>query len=313
MAIQLSASVSTQLRWPVSSTTRPFSIAAWFRVPDVTNAYSLFLAGSSGTGVVVATAKGDTGGDPITNPGGASSSAGFTANTWHHALSVEAATTDHRIYLDGTNKGTGSTSQTSTIVEVALVGTNAGVKQFAEYAFWDAALTDEEAVILASGVSPLLVRPTSLVFYAPLIRSTNDLCRGAPTTSSGTSTVYDHPRVLYPSSSPAFSSTPLAEVFQDASNALLFTQYGSLTQVSLAAQNAIVFAQSSLPPYVNAEAQNSLTFATDNNPWHDVRHSIAFTGLAFTPEVVRAIDQSIDFKQQLGVKLGSLAGARYRR
>ena len=53
---------------------------------------------------------------------------------------------------------------------------------------------------LAAGVCPLLVRPTSLVFYAPLVRTlTQDIRGGLTLTNTNTVTVGDHPRIIYPS------------------------------------------------------------------------------------------------------------------
>ena len=48
----------------------------------------------------------------------------------------------------------------------------------AEAAIWNAALSDAEVAALATGVSPLLVRPGSLVFYAPLARDLLDRVGG---------------------------------------------------------------------------------------------------------------------------------------
>jgi hypothetical protein len=60
-------------------------------------------------------------------------------------------------------------------------------------AVWNAALTDAEVAILATGFSPKKVRPQSLVFYAPLVREVRDLVGGVALSDTGT-TVADHPR-----------------------------------------------------------------------------------------------------------------------
>jgi hypothetical protein len=65
----------------------------------------------------------------------------------------------------------------------------------AEAAIWSAALTDAEVASLGKGVSPRLIRPQSLVFYAPLIRNLVDVRGGRTLTNNNTATVATHPRV----------------------------------------------------------------------------------------------------------------------
>lgn len=73
-----------------------------------------------------------------------------------------------------------------------------------EVAIWKAALTDGEMVALSKGYSALLVRPQSLVFYAPLWgRATNepDLVNTSTITkvnTSGNIVFTDHPPIIYP-------------------------------------------------------------------------------------------------------------------
>jgi hypothetical protein len=67
--------------------------------------------------------------------------------------------------------------------------------QIAEVGIWSAALTDAEIVSLAKGMTCNLVRPQSLVFYAPLIRNLQDVKGGLTLTNNNTATVFNHPRV----------------------------------------------------------------------------------------------------------------------
>jgi hypothetical protein len=67
----------------------------------------------------------------------------------------------------------------------------------AEAAIWTAALTATEILSLNAGASPALVRPQSLVFYAPLIRDLQDVRGGLAITNNNGATVVDHPRVFY--------------------------------------------------------------------------------------------------------------------
>lgn len=69
---------------------------------------------------------------------------------------------------------------------------------------WTVALTTAEIALLADGLSPLFVRPQSLAFYAPLFGRAGaggeeeDWVGGAPLTATGSPTVTDHPRIIYP-------------------------------------------------------------------------------------------------------------------
>jgi hypothetical protein len=67
----------------------------------------------------------------------------------------------------------------------------------AEAAVWDVVLTDEEFAALARGMSPRLIRTSSLQFYAPLIRAWQDIASGAALTPNGSPAVSDHPRIYY--------------------------------------------------------------------------------------------------------------------
>jgi len=136
----------------------------------------------------------------------ASTTAKATAGTWHHICGVFASSTSRAAYLDGGNKGTDTTSSTPTGIDRTSIGrvgdstpgydTDGAV---AEAAIWNAALTDAEVVVLATGVSPLLVRPQSLVFYMPLIRDDDeDIVGGLSMTATNSPTISAHPRVVYP-------------------------------------------------------------------------------------------------------------------
>jgi hypothetical protein len=49
-------------------------------------------------------------------------------------------------------------------------GSNVGIAgNIAHPAIWNVALTDAEVAMLASGLSPLRVRPQSLIFYLPTL------------------------------------------------------------------------------------------------------------------------------------------------
>jgi Concanavalin A-like lectin/glucanases superfamily len=95
-------------------------------------------------------------------------------NAWHHLLGVHRSSGNgQEFYLDGASAETG-TSIVSNFYQyggVALGAQPGGNREFkgrvAEWAVWDVVLTVAEIQSLAKGFSPLLVRPSALVYYAP--------------------------------------------------------------------------------------------------------------------------------------------------
>jgi hypothetical protein len=77
---------------------------------------------------------------------------------------------------------------------------SAGVDVFArgviaETGVWNVTLTADEIASLAKGVACNLVRPQSLVFYAPLVRNLIDVRGGRAITNNNGATVVNHPRI----------------------------------------------------------------------------------------------------------------------
>lgn len=112
----------------------------------------------------------------------ADSTAATSLNTWHHVCGVFTSSTDRAVLLDGANKGTTSASRAPAAPTILVVGAGFNSSAYhsywsgriAEVGIWNAALTDSEAMMLASGVSPLRVRRASLVRYYPLFSYTGD-------------------------------------------------------------------------------------------------------------------------------------------
>jgi hypothetical protein len=201
----------------------PVSMACWFNADATTADMDLMnLCPDTGTddGFRLR-AAGGTGGDPIQMisreggaEGSASTSAGFSTGTWHHACGVVSAVDARAAYLDGGSKGTGSGTQDVALaatskIAVGAYRTDSTFNEFdgkiAECAIWNVALSDEEVLVLAKGYSPLLVRPQSLVFYAPLVRGLLDVRRGATLSATGAA-VSDHPRIIMPKKRQPYSA-----------------------------------------------------------------------------------------------------------
>jgi len=180
---------------------------------NATNTQFFALFGSSSTGYISAYQRGNLA------AAAAATTVSATASSWHHCLAVFATNTSRSIYLNGGNKVTDTTNTgtttglDNTAISALLRNTpvyNEGDSYLAEIAAWNVALTDAEAAILATGMSPLAVRPQSLVAYWPLIRDTDDdIVGGYSMTPYNTPTVAAHPRVRYPTKVfyPSFTPT----------------------------------------------------------------------------------------------------------
>jgi hypothetical protein len=136
------------------------------------------------------------------------STVAMTQDVWQHCGGVFATTTSRFAYLDGT-EATENTNTNNPALNRTAIGCNwrsTGPDTFAdadiaECAIWNVALTAAEMEILASGVSPLKVRPASLVYYCPVhgnLSPEPEYIGGLDMTVNVTPTKSEHPRVVYP-------------------------------------------------------------------------------------------------------------------
>jgi hypothetical protein len=191
---------------PVSAV--PLTMACWFIGNSTLTGALMSLGTNGGTARYSLVAAGTAGGDPIqagtTNSGGTgangTTSTGFTTGPWYHACGVFASTTSRSAYLNGAGKGTDTTSITAsadrTLIGARINGGTVGAfytGRVADAAIWNIDLTDAEVASLATGMSPLLIRPQSLVFYAPLYRNFVDY-KGMSLTNTAGVTVVDSNR-----------------------------------------------------------------------------------------------------------------------
>ena len=108
----------------------PFTMACWFNSDDDTyNGTMMAIADASGpTDQYMLEAPGGLGGDPViagTQDGPmsyATTTTGFTQDTWHHACGVWAATDDRRAFIDGGSKGTENTNRAPTGIDRLGIG-----------------------------------------------------------------------------------------------------------------------------------------------------------------------------------------------
>lgn len=210
---------------PVSST--PVSMSMWIKTSDFdqTSALMSLDIGSSGD-QNMAQFRGGIAGDYVAagSYGGswglAYSTSGLTSG-WHNVVVVFASANDRRVYLDGQYKGTDSTNLASwdSITYMTIGGRYGPGAELlfggymAEVAVWTSALTDANAVTLASGEYPENVDAGNLVFYRSL-ESGKTGGVGSALTDVGTPT-YDadeHPSMSsasYVDASATMSSTSL--------------------------------------------------------------------------------------------------------
>jgi hypothetical protein len=144
----------------------------------------------------------------VTNNGiSALNATGSTAvgTNWRHVAGVYTPSTKLEAFLDGASSGSNTTSIFASLhsgsapLAVGMVSFSAANNCWdgliAEAAVYSAALTADEIASLAKGMTCDKVRGQSLVFYAPLIRSLQDLRGGLSITNNNAATVANHPRV----------------------------------------------------------------------------------------------------------------------
>lgn len=185
----------------------PLTLSVWFKTNDLTvNQIPLGLLRADATGGRYLNLRGATAGDPLAaisfdgSLGQALSSGSVSSGVWTHGGAVFTSTSSRAVFLNGA-KNTDSTLITGATPDNTLIGAfTSGNSNFsgelAEAAIWNVALTDDEMASLAAGCSPLRIRPSALVFYAPLSPGVFDYRQGVTLTNNNTSTVIaDHPRI----------------------------------------------------------------------------------------------------------------------
>lgn len=192
-------------------TAYPLTLAAWFnrnRSPSATPLFLVTVDFSGGTqfhGIALEATSNNV--SARTNAGGslgtAVSTTTFTTNEWNHAAGVLDSSTLRTVYLNAGGEGASATNLTPSSINNTTIGAryaNSSLGNFAdamiaEVGIWNVALTKPEIASLANGATCNLVRPQSLVFYAPLIRNLQDIKGGLTLTNNNGATVVNHPRV----------------------------------------------------------------------------------------------------------------------
>lgn len=207
---------STQYAYTGSSpvSAYPFTMACWFYATNITAAHTLMQIVNSATGYWHALiGAGDLSDQVIAgscNNGTmlyAQSSVDYAANTWTHACGYWSGDNLRAVYKDGGSKGTNVGSRTCGTPSQVGIGWNLhwGGSRYlngaiAEAGIWNVVLTDTEVYVLSRGVSPLYVRPESLLCYWPFITTANmanDLVSGYNLTLNNSPVGTSHYKVFY--------------------------------------------------------------------------------------------------------------------
>jgi len=198
-------------------TSLPFSVSIWIKPDNVDSGGTKVLWHQGNTGdtyfwYVAIFTQGSLRKKPVlfANENGtndwAVSSTQLVVGEWAHICAVETATNDRKILVNGAGKGTNTTDLDPLAASHDVVGLGARVGAVAtlgyegtigHVAVWDAALTDEEAIILATGVSPLKIRRSNLISYIPLNGQSSepDVVEGTSYTNNGSSVVSEEPPI----------------------------------------------------------------------------------------------------------------------
>ncbi len=188
------------------ATAVPLTMSCWFRGASINTAL-MSIGVSGGTHRFAINISSGSFCQALSQAGAAAPILGTTnvvtaSTTWYHACAVFASSTSRSIYTNGADKQTNTTSNTPTGLNRTVLGarysTTLGAYhtgELADVAIWNVELTDAEVASLGTGIQADRVRPTGLVFYAPLVRDVIDIQKGLALTTSGT-TVTNHPRIF---------------------------------------------------------------------------------------------------------------------
>lgn len=189
----------------------PITMACWFNATN-TDDETLMSLDDNGGDDGFALYKSTTLAAGVTDAGGFNdaTSGAISTGTWQHAAAVFASNSSRSAYLDG-SAGSDGNSRTPGTVTHTRIGRDSNsilsaqvdfTGEIAEAAIWNVALSSAEIAQLADGVSPLLVRPESLVAYWPLIGNDSpetDRLGAFPLTVTSATKGTSHPRIFTPS------------------------------------------------------------------------------------------------------------------
>lgn len=166
-------------------TAEPFSWACWFYPSDPGTGLQVLISIAAASNnddfflLFIENATGKLGNRKgfVSGSGNALTDVSVATNVWQHAVGTTSASNARTIRLNGGTEFTNSTSITfGTTPTRTGIGHNARLNQdnifngrIAHCAIWNVVLTAEEQISLSRGFSPLLIRPSALKMYVPVI------------------------------------------------------------------------------------------------------------------------------------------------
>lgn len=165
----------------------PISVGAWINPDALVNGAGIYTNNKtdaqhrglwmalSGTGGNVEVSYGDNSGSSSASRRSKVAAAGVTTGAWQYVSCSVRGATDMSIYRNGSDVG-GSYSGTGTPIaynagvagRIGSVGGTFFDGRIAQVCVWTVSLSAAEHLALASGVSPLMIRPLSLIQFFPM-------------------------------------------------------------------------------------------------------------------------------------------------
>lgn len=184
----------------------PLTLACWVNPSTLTGHDACIAVGSSGSNEAYAlnlraTYKKVTMESRDSSGGSIAQAADdYRADAWQHVAGVCTSSVSRQAFLDGVGGTVSTTSRTPSSVDRIRIGewTSTWARPFdgdiAECAIWNVALSAGEIAAMSNGLSPILIRPESLVSYYPLVRDYIDHV-GGNTVSPNNTVVWanEHP------------------------------------------------------------------------------------------------------------------------
>lgn len=203
MARDFNGSTGTLSKAVAVASSLPVTIAGWYNTDTTASSQTIASIGTNGGTARYHLAISSSGPNILaqaTNTAGSNGNASAgtpTTGTWQHAAAVFATTTSRTAYFNGVAGTPNTTSVTVSGADETRIAAryNSGSLglffdgRLAYVAIWNADLTAAEIAMLAAGVSPLLIRPASLVSYCPIfgaVSPESDLIQATKFTLAGT-------------------------------------------------------------------------------------------------------------------------------
>ena len=228
MSVNVQAISSQRLYAAAASTSSyPITIASWVYPTNASNEVCMQYGNSSNSSTVMMQLSGSPNYHIACNQYksgssgwvGAWTSTSYSVNQWNHMLAMYVGNYERYAYLNGDIAGKAYDTQYKAVDTYNYVNlacwrqpASSGTVNMlftgyiAEVAIWQAQLSEAEIVSLAKGFSPLLIRPASLIFYAPLTRNNGsggwiELVDGRQLIEVNSPVVAEQPRIIQPAQS----------------------------------------------------------------------------------------------------------------